>query len=658
MSDEDDDEYDAASEEEDTEMGGTKDWMNENDEDDDEEDSKKETMVMNPTSVRERIDYALEILADFKSREDKSQSRVDIIAALSKDLSEYYGYINELSDFLLDLFSPSECVEYMDASDRPRPMVIRTNTIKSTRKDLMEALSKRGSTLEAVEWSKVAIKVTESSVPIGATPEYLAGYYMLQSAASLNPVMALAPQPGERILDMASAPGGKTSYIAQLMKNSGTIIANDLKPQRQKATVANLHRMGVKNAIVCFYDGRKIPKIMKGFDRVLLDAPCSGLGVISRDQTVKLQRTFKDIQRIAHLQKELLCAAIDAVDPTSKTGGIVVYSTCSISSEENEQVVNYILQKRFVRLVETGLEVGKPGLTRHKERRFHPSLALTRRFYPHVHNMDGFYVAKLQKYANGVRGDAVDEEDEEEEEEEETVEDAEALRIATKAAATKERKESRRKEAEAEAESLKGPKLELLQQENKPLGKEKRKRETQHDPVAPVVAVVEKIVAVNVVPVVKAKEVVKEVVKAIPTPASGTKEVKKASITPKKVDVEESLPVPTKSPRATEAPKTPKTAAKAKVAVAMPKTPKTASKPIAAELLKTPKIAEAAPKNLQTPRATEVLPTKSPKVASKSPKIANVAVEESEEPTSAKKRRMTIKDMRVVAAALKEVNLT
>ena len=105
--------------------------------------------------------------------------------------------------------------------------------------------------------------------------------------------MALAPLPGERVLDMSAAPGGKTSYIAQLMKNSGTVIANDLKPQRQKATVANLHRMGVKNAIVCCYDGRKIPKIMKGFDRVLLDAPCSGLGVISRDQTVKLQRTTR-----------------------------------------------------------------------------------------------------------------------------------------------------------------------------------------------------------------------------------------------------------------------------------------------------------------------------------------------------------------------------
>jgi ribosomal RNA methyltransferase Nop2 len=199
------------------------------------------------------------------------------------------------------------------------------------------------------------------------------------------------------------------------MKNSGTIIVNDAKEQRQKATVANLHRMGVKNSIVCCYDGRKIPGIMKGFDRVLLDAPCSGTGVISRDQTVKLQRTVKDIQRMAHLQKELLCAAVDAVDHKSPTGGIIVYSTCSISSEENEQVINYILQKRYVKVINSGLEVGKPGFTRHKERRFHPSLALTRRFYPQVHNMDGFYVAKLQKYAPGVRNDDEDKESQDDE---------------------------------------------------------------------------------------------------------------------------------------------------------------------------------------------------------------------------------------------------
>lgn len=311
----------------------------------------------------------------------------------------------------------------MDASDRPRPLVIRTNTLKTTRKTLMEALSKRGVALEAVDWSKVAIKVTDSSVPIGATPEYLAGHYMLQAAASMNPVMALAPQPGERILDMSSAPGGKTTYIAQLMKNSGVIIANDLKAARQKATVANIHRMGVKNSIACCYDGRKIPQIFRGFDRVLLDAPCSGLGVISRDQSVKLQRTVKDIQRLEHLQKELLCAAVDAVDPKSSNGGIIVYSTCSVSVEENEQVVQYILQKRHVRLVETGLDVGRPGYTRFKEKRFHPSLALTRRFYPHMHNMDGFYVAKFKKYANGPK--ASDDKPQKQEDEEEYYEESE-----------------------------------------------------------------------------------------------------------------------------------------------------------------------------------------------------------------------------------------
>jgi len=378
----------------------------------DSEGSDEDRMAVNPTSVRERIDAALSTLADLKGRVDKSKSRADIIAELSRDLSEYYGYIQELSDYLLELFSPAECVEFMDASDRNRPLVIRTNTLKTTRKDLMEALGKRGANVEGVEWSKVAIKVTESTVPIGATPEYLAGHYMLQAAASLNPVMALSPLPGERVLDMSAAPGGKTTYIAQLMKNSGQIIANDLKPARQKATVANLHRMGVKNTIVCCYDGRKIPSIIKGFDRVLLDAPCSGLGVISRDQTVKIQRTVKDIQRIAHMQKELLLAAIDAVDHKSSSGGICVYSTCSISAEENETVVNYALKKRFVRLIDTGLEVGKPGFTRHKERRFHPSLTLTRRFYPHVHNMDGFYVAKFQKYASGSRGEDDSEDDE------------------------------------------------------------------------------------------------------------------------------------------------------------------------------------------------------------------------------------------------------
>jgi ribosomal RNA methyltransferase Nop2 len=116
----------------------------------------------------------------------------------------------------------------------------------------------------------------------------------------------------------------------------------------------NIHRLGIKNAIITNYDGRKIAKAFNSFDRVLLDAPCSGLGVISKDQSIKLNRTYKDIKENTRVQKELILAAIDSCNFRSKTGGYIVYSTCSIAVEENEWVVDYALQNRYVKLVDTG----------------------------------------------------------------------------------------------------------------------------------------------------------------------------------------------------------------------------------------------------------------------------------------------------------------
>lgn len=354
-----------------------------------------------PAEVYQRIKDVVEVLSHFKDRREPGRSRVDYMDTLARDLSSYFGYNRELIDMFLKMFSPAECVEFVEANEQPRPLVIRTNTLKTRRRDLAQALIQRGVNLDPLaKWSKVGLKIYDSPVPIGATPEYLAGHYMLQSASSICAVMAMAPQLNERVLDMACAPGGKTTYIAQLMKNTGTIIANDLKKQRLKATVANLHRLGVKNTSVSCYDGRKLPSLFRGFDRVLLDAPCTGMGVIARDPSIKTQKTEKDVLRLAHLQKELLLAAIDAVDAKSKTGGYILYSTCSVMVEENESVVDYALRKRCVKLVDTGLDHGKPGFTRYQQQRFHPSVSLTRRFYPHVHNMDGFYVAKFKKYAN------------------------------------------------------------------------------------------------------------------------------------------------------------------------------------------------------------------------------------------------------------------
>ncbi|RPB26234.1 NOL1/NOP2/sun family putative RNA met [Terfezia boudieri ATCC MYA-4762] len=352
------------------------------------------------TLLRARITDTIRLLSTpGSSHFEEGRSRVDYTQDLLDSICKYYSYTPFLAQKLLDLFSPAEAFSFFEANEKERPLVIRTNTLKTTRRELAQALINRGVTLEPVgKWSKVGLQIFESQVPLGATPEYLSGHYILQAASSFLPVMALAPQENERVLDMAAAPGGKTTYISALMKNTGCVFANDANKARTKGLVGNIHRLGVKNTIVCNYDAQEFPKVIGGFDRVLLDAPCSGTGVISKDPSVKTNKTEKDFIQLPELQKKLLLCAIDSVDHGSKTGGYIVYSTCSVTVEEDEAVVDYALRTRpNVKLVETGLTFGREGFTSFRGKKFNPKLNLTKRYYPHMYNVDGFFVAKFKK---------------------------------------------------------------------------------------------------------------------------------------------------------------------------------------------------------------------------------------------------------------------
>ncbi|EGF77905.1 hypothetical protein BATDEDRAFT_1711, partial [Batrachochytrium dendrobatidis JAM81] len=349
--------------------------------------------------VHTRINEVIRVLSNFKTMREADRSRSEYVDQLIKDIAYYYGYNHFLAEKLFHLFDLGEVIEFFEANEVARPVVIRANTLKTRRRDLAQCLINRGVNLEPIgKWSKVGIQVFDSPVPIGATPEYLAGHYMLQAAASFLPVMSLAPQSNERILDMCAAPGGKTTYIAALMKNTGCLFANDISKDRLKSLNANCHRMGVRNTVVCCYDGKQFPNVIGGFDRVLLDAPCSGTGVISKDQSVKINKGDEDFQILTQIQKELILSAIDSIDAHSSTGGYLVYSTCAITVEENEEVINYALNRRpNVKLVDSGLDFGREGFISFRGKQFHPSMALTRRYYPHTQNMDGFFVAKLKK---------------------------------------------------------------------------------------------------------------------------------------------------------------------------------------------------------------------------------------------------------------------
>ncbi|MFL6367536.1 MAG: NOL1/NOP2/sun family putative RNA methylase [Nitrososphaeraceae archaeon] len=305
----------------------------------------------------------------------------------SVKLAKTYGY----DEWLISRF-----IEYVPDLDRFLETMnglpnqyIRTNTIKISNVDLEKRLTSKGFHLKDTVIRDV-FAVEKSPFPIGATTEYLLGYYYIQDLSSCIAVESLDVQEDQIILDMASAPGGKTTFIAQKMKNTGCVIALDINSARINSMAFNIARCGVMNSCIYKMDSRQVADLNIKFDRVLLDAPCSCEGVIIKDKTRKTSHTAQDVEYCVSNQMELIEAAIKVVRP----GGLLVYSTCSFAPEENENIVNSTLDRFDVKIepVQYGIE----GLTNFGDIRFHDDMKNTKRLYPHIHNTLGFYIARLR----------------------------------------------------------------------------------------------------------------------------------------------------------------------------------------------------------------------------------------------------------------------
>jgi len=306
----------------------------------------------------------------------------------SANISSKYGYDEWLVSRFLE-YVP-EVREFLSKMETTATQYIRVNTLKISKADLLSRLLSKGFELKSTVMPEV-LAVKKAPLPTGATSEYLLGHYYIQDLSSCMAVDALDIAPGQFVLDVAAAPGGKTTFMAQKMNNSGAIIALEPNGRRARSMSFNLARCGVYNTCIFKSDGLFAGKFEMKFDRVLLDAPCSCEGVIAKDPTRKSSHTPEDVDYCSKIQESLIEAAASYVKPD----GIMVYSTCSFAPEENEMVVDRLLRK-FGNITLEPVDHGSSGLTRFGDLEFDGQLKYAHRLYPHLDDTTGFFIARLR----------------------------------------------------------------------------------------------------------------------------------------------------------------------------------------------------------------------------------------------------------------------
>ncbi|MFX0188279.1 MAG: RsmB/NOP family class I SAM-dependent RNA methyltransferase [Candidatus Hodarchaeota archaeon] len=286
-----------------------------------------------------------------------------------------------------------ETVELLKANERPLIPSIRVNTLKIKVNELKNKLENKGFKLEPFDWVSYGLNVIKETLNLGSLHEYLQGYFYLQNVASMLPAHILNPKPGELIIDMCAAPGGKSTQLAQLMKNKGTLILIDKNKDRIPALDVNLRRMGISNSVLINYDATRLEELNIKADKILLDAPCTGEGLVRSDINRKTSKKIEDINKMATIQKKLLEAGLRGL----KSGGQLIYSTCSIAPEENELVVNDVLNSfSDFSIIKISHQYGTEGLTSVFGRKLRSNLKYSQRLYPHIEDTIGFFLCLIE----------------------------------------------------------------------------------------------------------------------------------------------------------------------------------------------------------------------------------------------------------------------
>jgi NOL1/NOP2/sun family putative RNA methylase len=285
---------------------------------------------------------------------------------------------------------------FLDFLTRPLRTCVRLNTLKDEPDRILSRLADLE--MERLPWYDLGWQLTRQQ-SLGNRIEHFLGLFYVQEAASMLPPLVLDPQPGERILDVAAAPGSKTTQIAQMMRNTGLIVANDSNKRRIRGLTGNLDRTGALNAVVTCQPGRVFGKFLPDhFDRVLLDAPCSAEGTIRKSYAALEVWSESSVQRLSRIQIGLLISAFRALKP----GGTMVYSTCTFAPEENEGALSYF----FTRTPDATSEpIALPGLITRaaleswQGERFHPQVHNAVRIAPQDNDTEGFFLCRVRKRA-------------------------------------------------------------------------------------------------------------------------------------------------------------------------------------------------------------------------------------------------------------------